>query len=73
VNKQQHQDHVETFSTVHGKRVLEELKKLAHFNVAYVPKGSDGHIDIYEMCREEGKRAVIVHIERILNTDVWKE
>ena len=73
MTKQQRQDYIETFDTVHGRRVLEDMKKLAHFNASFIPKGQDGHIDPYEFLREEGKRAVIVHIERILNSDPWKE
>ena len=46
---------------------------LAHYNAAFVPKGLDGHVDVYELCREEGKRSVIVHIERMLNKNPWKE
>ena len=67
------QDYKETFNSVHGKRVLDNLMSLAHYNVAFVPKGLDGHVDAYEMCREEGKRSVIVHIERMLNKNPWKE
>ena len=67
------QDYKETFGSVHGRWVLDNLKMLSHFNTAFVPKGNDGHVDAFEMCREEGKRSVIVHIERMLNKDPWKE
>ena len=73
MTKQQRQDYIETFDTVHGKRVLENLKALAHFNIGYVKRDRNDCVDIYDMCREEGKRAMIVQIERILNSDPWKE
>jgi len=61
-------DYHEVFDTPGGKNVLNHLKKLAHFNSAFVPR-AEGRIDPYEMCREEGKRAVIVHIEMMLKKD----
>lgn len=61
-------DYQTVFCTPEGKRVLEHLKKLAHYNMAFVPRAR-GQVDPYEMCREEGKRAVIVHIETMLNKD----
>lgn len=66
---QQTIDYQEAFGTPGGKRILENLKRLSHYNTAYVPRGVDGYIDSHEMCREEGKRAVIVHIEMILKRD----
>jgi hypothetical protein len=71
--KQRIIDYNEVFGTPNGKRVLAHLKKLAHYNVAFVPRGNDGHLDPYEMCREEGKRAVIVHIEMIMNKDPYEK
>lgn len=70
-------DYHQTFDTPAGKNVLSHMKKLAHYNMAYFPHTKilvDGQVeagvtDIYEVCREEGKRAVIVHIERWLNKD----
>ena len=61
-------DYQQTFGSPEGKRVLDHLKKLAHYNMAFVPRYG-GQVDPYEMCREEGKRAVIVHIETQLNKD----
>jgi hypothetical protein len=72
MNKQLVKDYKETFGSAFGKRVLENLKKCGHFNSGYVPKGTNGHTDIYELCREEGKRAMIIHIERHLNADLWQ-
>jgi hypothetical protein len=62
-------DYAETFDSEAGKRVLNDMKRRAHYNVAYFPTAPDGHTDIYEVCREEGKRAVIVGIEVMLNTE----
>jgi len=54
------------FQTQNGELVLKELKKLASFNSTTVPVDSQGRIDPYEVMRNEGKRAVIVHIEKQL-------
>jgi hypothetical protein len=43
------------------------MKKLAGFNNSVVPVDNHGRIDPYEVMRNEGKRAVIVHIEKQLN------
>jgi len=55
-------DYKQTFQSPQGERVLNNLKELAKYRVSYWPNGMDGHTDIYEVCREEGKRAVINHI-----------
>ena len=46
---------------------MEDLKKLARMNKSVVPVDNQGRIDPYEVMRNEGKRAVIVHIEEQLN------
>ncbi len=55
------------FSKPDGMIVLKELKKLAQSDRAIVPLDSLGRIDPYEVMRNEGKRAVIVHIEEQIN------
>ena len=57
----------EIFLNQNGKLVLKDLRKLAKLNVAEVPLDSLGRIDPYEVMRNEGKRAVLVHIEKQLD------
>jgi hypothetical protein len=66
-------DYRNTFGSEEGKRVLANLKSGARYNVAMVPKGHDGHIDIHEMMRQEGKRSMIIHIETMLNKDPYEK
>lgn len=66
LKKQQIRDYRETFGTEQGIRVLEHMKKCARYNVAYVPKDNLGRVDVNEMMRQDGKRAVIIHIELML-------
>jgi hypothetical protein len=62
-------DYLETFGSIHGQRVLKNLKKLAHYDGFFWPRSErDGHTDIYDVCREAGKRAVIAHIEMKLKS-----
>jgi hypothetical protein len=63
-------DFREAFGSVHGLRVLENLKKTFHFYESPKPKGMDGHTDVYEVMRCEGKRAVITYILKKINTDL---
>jgi hypothetical protein len=43
---------------------------LSGFNSSVVPVDSQGRIDPYEVMRNEGKRAVIIHIEKqLIKTD----
>jgi len=57
----------EIFLNQNGKLVLKDLRKLAKLNVTEVPLDSLGRIDPYEVMRNEGKRAVLVHIEKQLD------
>jgi hypothetical protein len=66
-------DYKQTFETPQGKRVLEHIKKLARFNSSYWPVGTDSHTDIYQVCREDGKRAVINHIDIMLTRNPDEE
>ena len=59
-------DYMNTFGTEAGKRVLEDLKKKSGFNFAEIPVGTDNHIDIYAVMHNEGERAVIINILRML-------
>lgn len=71
--KQLIHDYRETFGSESGKRVFEHLKQCAKFNVAYLPKDNQGRTDIYEMMRQNGKRAVITHIELMLTKDPYEK
>ena len=55
------------FESPNGKVVLKELKRLAGSDVVIVPKDAFGRTDPYEVMRNEGKRAVVVHIESQMN------
>ena len=55
------------FESPNGLLILADLKKLSKFNDAIVPVDSQGRIDPYEVMRNEGKRAVMVHIEKQIN------
>jgi hypothetical protein len=63
-------DFKEAFGSIHGQRVLENLKKTFYFYESPKPKGVDGHTDIYEVMRCEGKRAVINYILKKVNADL---
>lgn len=57
-------DYLETFTSPAGKRVLADLRRLSHFDLSIIPTGNDGHIDVYNVMRNEGMRAVLIHILR---------
>ena len=59
-------DYSEIFASIQGQRVLDNLKRLSRSDIVVIPKGNDGHTDVYAVCREEGMRSVIVHIETML-------
>jgi hypothetical protein len=60
-------DYKQTFLSESGMRVLEHMKKLGKFNIAYVPTDTLGRIDPMEVMRYEGSRCIIIHIETMLN------
>ena len=62
-------DYKQTFMSEHGQRVLAHIKKLAKFNMAYLPTDTVGRIDPMEVMRYEGSRCVIIHIETMLNKE----
>ena len=59
-------DYSEAFGSVQGQRVWDNLQMLARYKVVRVPKDNLGRIDPYAVCREEGMRSVMVHIETML-------
>lgn len=61
-------DYHQVFGTPEGKRVLEHMKKLAHYNTTLSPPvGTDGHTDVFRVMHKEGQRCVITNIEMMLN------
>ncbi len=72
-SKQSMMDFQNTFGSEEGKRVLESLKDMAKYNLAIVPYDNNSRIDINAVMRNEGKRAVITHIEAMLGKDPYKE
>jgi len=66
-------DYKMTFGSLEGKRVLADLSKLCGLNFVLTPVGNDGHTDPYDVMRNEGKRTVAIHINRMVETDLMKE
>ncbi len=62
----------DVFSSPNGKKVLESLKIFAGYNTATMPFTDGGAIDPLAVMRNEGKRAVLIHIETMLNKDLNK-
>lgn len=58
------------FGTESGKKVIADLKRVFNFELSIIPKDNNGMTDIYEICRNEGKRSVILHILKVLNKDL---
>jgi len=52
------------FNSDDGQLILEDLRRLSNYDLSVCPVGNDGHTDIYDVMRNEGKRAVVVHIIR---------
>ena len=65
-------DYKYIFSIPEGKRVLENLKRLGNYDLSIVPLDNNGQVDIYQVMKNEGQRAVIVHILRKIRTDFDK-
>ena len=55
-----------------GNMILADLKSKAGFDLSIVPLGTDEHIDIYQVMRNEGQRSVIIHILRQVAKDLDK-
>ena len=63
-------DFQKAFDTDAGKRVRELLKEFTGYGIAKVPTDSAGRLDPYELARNEGKRAVMCHIEAMLEKNI---
>lgn len=66
-------DYLEVFTSPHGKRVLVDLRRLSHFDFSVIPTGNDGHTDTYDVMRNEGMRAVVIHILRKIEPEPKEE
>lgn len=66
-------DFQKTFDTDSGKRVLEALRKRARMDVSVIPLDHNGHIDIYQVMRNEGQKAMMIHIDYMLTKSINKE
>ena len=65
-------DYKYTFGSPDGKRVLEDLKRLANYDLVLVPLDNNGRIDSHQVMRNEGNREVVVHILRKIKVDLSK-
>ena len=65
-------DYKYTFGSPDGKTVLEDLKRLANYDLVLVPLDNNGRIDSHQVMRNEGNREVVVHILRKIKVDLGK-
>ncbi len=65
-------DYKFTFGSPDSKRVLNDLKRLANYDLVLVPLDNNGRIDSHQVMRNEGNREVIVHILRKIKVDLGK-
>lgn len=65
-------DYKYTFGSPDSKRVVENLKKLANYDLVLVPTDNNGRIDSHQVMFNEGQRSVIVHILRKIKVDLGK-
>ena len=75
-NQEQNQlalDFQKTFDTGSGKQVLANLKKITQDELSVIPIDNNGRIDIHAVMRNEGKRFVMIYIERMLKKNVNEE
>lgn len=65
-------DYKFAFGSPDGKRVLEDLKRLANYDLVLVPLDNNGRIDSHQVMRNEGNREVVVHILRKIKVNLDK-
>ena len=65
-------DYKNTFGSPEGERVLGDLRRHANIDLSIVPTDNNGQIDIYQVMKNEGQRAVVIHILRRIRTDLDK-
>lgn len=66
-------DYYETFSTEQGQRILNDLVKITKSEICVVPFDNEGRLDVNQMVRNEGKRAVITYIKGMMSKDITKD
>ena len=59
-------DYADTFGSIQGQRVWENLCMLAHYKVVRIPKDTLGRIDPSAVLVDVGTRKIMVHIETML-------
>jgi hypothetical protein len=59
-------DYTDVFGSVQGQRVWDNLCKLTQYKIVRVRRDNLGRIDPYEVCRQEGIRSVMLHIDTML-------
>ena len=64
------QDYQNCFTSVSGKKVLEDLRRVFKFDMSVVPIGEDAHIDVNRLIRNEGQRSVLIHILSQMNKKI---
>jgi hypothetical protein len=66
-------DYQNCFATQGGKRVINDLKEFVRWDTSVIPMDNNGRTDEYMVMRNEGKRSVIYHIERMLKKKPHEE
>ncbi len=66
-------NYYELFSSEQGKEVLNDLIKMTKSEMCIVPFDNEGRLDVNQMVRNEGKRAVITYIKGMMSKDVTKD
>lgn len=55
-------DYFQTFETPHGKRVLDDLRKLSGLMSNVINKDSQGRLDPWMENRKLGRKDILIHI-----------
>jgi len=66
-------DYQGTFGTVEGKRVLEDLVRRSGIRRGAVSADKTQPIDPYRVVYEEGRRAVVLHIQLMVEKVAYEE
>jgi hypothetical protein len=66
-------DYNTTFNTAAGKRVKADIEKKSQFNSGVIPLDEQGRIDPLAMAYNEGKRALPIHINKMLKKKPKKQ
>ena len=66
-------DYIQMFNSPQGKRILDDLMKITKSEICVVPFDNEGRLDVNQLVRNEGKRAVITYIKGMMSKDVTKD